>query len=127
MSFLNLVLLPLKKTAKKARLCQAVLFIISYALPCFTQKLGVAVALLRGVALQRENPLVNRVKEPRRLREEGLLQLVARSDPIAGAKHHRSGVKIIKRHLGDIGCQIVKIGTAGAGVTGDDDSAGLLD
>ena len=51
---------------------------------------------------------------------------MARGDPVAGAKHYRSGVEVVEGHLGDVGGDVIEVGAAGACVTGYDDAAGLL-
>src|SRR5579872_7233212 len=55
-----------------------------------------------GIAGERLQILVNRVQDIDREREERVLHLIRRRDPVAGAHHHRRRVQVVEGELRDL-------------------------
>ncbi len=64
------------------------------------------------MSLQREDPLVDGVNDPGRLREEGIFQFVGRSDPVAGTHHDRGSVKVVECQFRNVGSQVAHEGAS---------------
>ena len=75
---------------------------------------------------KRHDLLVKRVDDPIRLREEALLKLESRSDPVSGTNNNCRTVKVIEAHLGDVGSHISHYGVTLASIANKDDLTGLL-
>ena len=80
-----------------------------------------------GVALQRDQAGVDRVDDPLGIREEILVELVRRGDPVARADDDGRRIQIIEAHIRQILRDLVEERASCAGVGGQDDTAGLLD
>ena len=80
-----------------------------------------------GIALQWDQAGVDRVDDPLGIREEILVELVRRGDPVARADDDGRRIQIIEAHVGQILRDLVEERASCAGVGGQDDTAGLLD
>ena len=80
-----------------------------------------------GVALQRDQAGVDRVDDPLGIREEILVELVRRGDPVARTDDDGRRIQIVEAHVRQILRDLVEERASCAGVGGQHHAAGLLD
>ena len=80
-----------------------------------------------GIALQRDQAGIDSVNDPLGIREEVLVELVRRSDPVARADDDGRRIQIVEAHIRQVLRDLVEEGASCAGVGGQDHAAGLLD
>jgi len=70
---------------------------------------------------------MNRIDDPAGLREEELVELEGRRDPVAGADYYAGSVEIVEAHVGDVGGDVIEEGASLASVGYENYAAGLAD
>ena len=80
----------------------------------------------RFVVLKRHDLFVDRIQDPAWLREELVVILEGRCDPVLRADDHGRGIEVIEGQLCDVPRDFVEEAAASAGIGGEDDLAGLL-
>jgi hypothetical protein len=78
------------------------------------------------MSVERKNTLVYCIDYPGGLWKIMIFQFVGGNYPVTGTHHHRRGIEVIKCKGGYILGHIVQEGSAGIGIAGHDQSAGLL-
>ena len=79
------------------------------------------------VTFQRQDLLVDGIQDPFLLREEVLVILEGRCNPVLRTDNCGRRIQIIKRQLGDVAGDFIQEAASCAGVGGQDDLAGLLE
>ena len=69
---------------------------------------------------------MDRIDDPAGLREEELVELEGRGDPVAGADDYAGSIEIVEAQIRDVGRYVVQEGASLASVGYEYDSAGLL-
>ena len=80
-----------------------------------------------GVSGDRNELLVDSVDDRIGIREECLLKLVSRSDPVARTECNCRSVEVVERELLNVGSHVLHDGVSLAGIADDEDLSGLLD
>ena len=71
--------------------------------------------------------LVHHIENIGRIREEGILNLIRRSDPVPRAQNHRRSIQLTEGKLSDLGSHGLQTASPFAGIRGQQNLARLLD